>query len=422
MAFLSYAQNNEDVLLNRVFGGQQIGFYVDIGAYHPVDGSVTKAFYDRGWSGINLEPGSVFDVLAAERPRDVNLRMAVLDRKGEVAFVEDSADAGMSHVVDGTDGLAKHSVPCDTLEAIVADYAKGRPIDFIKVDAEGAEGAIIRSTDWRRLRPRVLLFEATRPWSSEFANEEWEPVLLAAGFIRAYFDGINCFYVPEEHWPIVACHFQVPVNVLDAAISNGSQVVRLQAEVAKVREVLSQAERDLARLVTSNNTLQLERDQLRGGLMQTTSERDTILAEAAAMRARIAQLDAAAQAAQAAEQAAAAVHTVAQATASPPRTLLRRMALAAYAVVRPIVRPIIWRLRGFLLGPTLAEIGHVQAQLRQIAAMPSSPPADLRGVPEEFERRLGSPGLPDPQLHGLAKAMEDAMLTLAITTQRSPGP
>ena len=56
MSFVSYAQNFEDVLLHRVFGGQETGFYVDVGAYHPVDGSVTKAFYDLGWSGINLEP------------------------------------------------------------------------------------------------------------------------------------------------------------------------------------------------------------------------------------------------------------------------------------------------------------------------------------------------------------------------------
>ena len=172
MAFISYAQNNEDVLLNRVFGGQQVGFYVDVGAFHPVEGSVTKAFYDRGWSGINLEPGSIFDVLAAARPRDVNLRMAVLDRKGEVAFYEDPADGGMSHVLDTGEPGGPRRVPCDTLEAIIADHGKGRPINFIKVVAEGAEAAIVRSTDWRRLRPRVLVFEATLPWSSMLANGE----------------------------------------------------------------------------------------------------------------------------------------------------------------------------------------------------------------------------------------------------------
>ena len=98
MSFVSYAQNFEDVLLHRVFGGQDTGFYVDAGAYHPVVGSVTKAFYDRGWSGINVEPGSVFAELAAGRPRDVNLQMAVGDRAGEAVFIENEADRGTSHV------------------------------------------------------------------------------------------------------------------------------------------------------------------------------------------------------------------------------------------------------------------------------------------------------------------------------------
>ncbi len=67
-----------------------------------------------------------------------------------------------------------------------------------KIDAEGAELAIIRSTDWRLIRPTVLLIEATMPLSTQLDNQDWEPLLLEKGYIRAYFDGINCYYVPEE--------------------------------------------------------------------------------------------------------------------------------------------------------------------------------------------------------------------------------
>src|SRR5579863_744930 len=76
-ALVSYAQNGEDVLLGRAFGWQTDGFYIDVGANHPVNDSVTKAFYDRGWRGINIEPGRVFEKLAAMRPRDVNLPIAL---------------------------------------------------------------------------------------------------------------------------------------------------------------------------------------------------------------------------------------------------------------------------------------------------------------------------------------------------------
>ena len=215
MAFVSYAQNWEDVLLHRCFGAQEYGFYVDVGAYDPIEGNVTKSFYDRGWNGINVEPGSVFDVLAAARPRDVNLRLLVLDRTGVAGFIE-TADRGMSHVVaDGSEGAT--TLSCDTLERIVRSHSGGMPVDFLKVDVEGVEGIIVQSTNWRALRPRVLVFEATLPWSSTLCNQEWEPALLDHGYVRAYFDGINCFYVAEEAWPKLMRCFETPVNVLDQA-------------------------------------------------------------------------------------------------------------------------------------------------------------------------------------------------------------
>ena len=53
---ISYAQNFEDVILQRVFHACDQGRYVDIGGYDPRIDSVTKHFYDRGWSGVNVEP------------------------------------------------------------------------------------------------------------------------------------------------------------------------------------------------------------------------------------------------------------------------------------------------------------------------------------------------------------------------------
>ena len=47
------------------------GFYVDVGAADPEELSVTRAFYERGWSGINVEPrDEYFEKLILARPRD----------------------------------------------------------------------------------------------------------------------------------------------------------------------------------------------------------------------------------------------------------------------------------------------------------------------------------------------------------------
>ena len=49
---ISYAQNLEDYHLARLFEGQASGFYVDVGAGHPVGDNVSFNAYLRGWSGI----------------------------------------------------------------------------------------------------------------------------------------------------------------------------------------------------------------------------------------------------------------------------------------------------------------------------------------------------------------------------------
>jgi hypothetical protein len=83
MVVISYAQNFEDVILSRALSGVRKGFYVDVGAWDPCEHSVTYAFYQKGWRGINIEPNrEYFGRLVTARPRDVNLGIAVGETDG----------------------------------------------------------------------------------------------------------------------------------------------------------------------------------------------------------------------------------------------------------------------------------------------------------------------------------------------------
>src|SRR5882757_3480632 len=78
MTLISYAQNFEDVMLWRALGSVEAGFWIDVGAAHPSEYSVTRAFYDRGWHGVNIEPEPDYAAaLVVGRPRDVNLPVAI---------------------------------------------------------------------------------------------------------------------------------------------------------------------------------------------------------------------------------------------------------------------------------------------------------------------------------------------------------
>jgi hypothetical protein len=54
--FVTYAQNFEDLMIWRAVHDVAAGFYIDVGAADPDEDSVTRAFYDRGWRGVNVEP------------------------------------------------------------------------------------------------------------------------------------------------------------------------------------------------------------------------------------------------------------------------------------------------------------------------------------------------------------------------------
>jgi FkbM family methyltransferase len=84
MTFVSYAQNFEDLMLWRARSDVPSGCYIDVGAGDPDSNTVTRAFHERGWAGVNIEPDPTrFQTLLRRREWDVNLPIALGDAPGE---------------------------------------------------------------------------------------------------------------------------------------------------------------------------------------------------------------------------------------------------------------------------------------------------------------------------------------------------
>ncbi len=221
MSMISYAQNMEDVLLARVFDGQETGFYIDVGAWDPEKDSVTKHFYNKGWHGVNIEPArEYYDVLSLDRKRDINLHVALGKTPGERPFYEFSREGISTLDKELADSFAGKGYRCEksrievkTLAAVCEEYAS-EIIDFLKIDVEGLEEEVIRGADWTRFRPRVLVIEAVDPLNHSSQWEVWEPFLLENGYLFAYFDGINRFYIRNEE-PGLSKYFSAPPGILD---------------------------------------------------------------------------------------------------------------------------------------------------------------------------------------------------------------
>ena len=162
-----YSQYGEDIFLREYYRGKRAGFYVDVGGFHPIEYSNSHLFYRDGrWQGIVVEPNPEKSAaFRTMRPRDTLLPIAVSDEAGTATF---AIDEGFSGIVDPRffhhDRLGETrqiTVQTRTLREVLDEHRPtGEPIDFLSVDCEGHDEAILRSNDWQRHRPLLVLCEA----------------------------------------------------------------------------------------------------------------------------------------------------------------------------------------------------------------------------------------------------------------------
>jgi FkbM family methyltransferase len=252
MSFISYAQNFEDVMLWRALKHVEHGFYIDVGANDPSVDSVTKAFYDRGWTGMNIEPlNQHYEDLITHRPNDINLRIAAGSENGEIEIWEcdvrgwATADprAISAHSKTGHTGQYL-TVPQRRLTEICEKHVTGE-IHFLKIDVEGFEKTVIDGMDFSKYRPWILVIEATKPNSTEEVHDEWESDILTAKYTMCYTDGINRFYLANEHKDLHE-RFRHPPNVLDEYLSASQVNSEHKAQQAQTMAQQAEAKAKLA--------------------------------------------------------------------------------------------------------------------------------------------------------------------------------
>ncbi len=221
---VSHAQNAEDIRVWRAFADEDPTSlrFVDVGANEPRHLSITASLHDEGWRGLLIEADPE---LAAElrihRPGDVVVEAAAADGDGELVF----------HRVPGTGlgtldadeaaaaaarGFAVETVAVRTrsLDEIL-DEADLGDIHFMSIDVEGAEAVVLQGLSLTRHRPWTLCVEAVLPGTSTPSEGPWEPGLLASGYRFVAFDGINRWYVADEHAERAEA-LGIPFNAIDA--------------------------------------------------------------------------------------------------------------------------------------------------------------------------------------------------------------
>jgi FkbM family methyltransferase len=165
---LTCSQYAEDIVFRRLFRPSNSGFYVDVGAHHPIDGSNSFSLYAHGWRGLTVDPNPRFaNLFKKARPRDVHLVEGVASESSNIIYYQFSHDVfntfseerALALAREGNQIVKESVVSCRPLAQMGDEYFIGRQIDLLNVDCEGFDLSVISSIDLTVRRPTVIIVE-----------------------------------------------------------------------------------------------------------------------------------------------------------------------------------------------------------------------------------------------------------------------
>jgi len=168
----SYSQEGEDLVLDRLLEGKNVGFFVDVGAHDPERFSNTYMFYKRGWTGLNIDalPGTK-SKFEQSRPLDITVECGVSSDESELTYYMfnepalntfDKEEAKKKDGIHNGSYFIKETIPVKTypLATLLGEYLpKNQPIDFLTIDVEGLDLQVLKSNNWLKYTPMYVLVE-----------------------------------------------------------------------------------------------------------------------------------------------------------------------------------------------------------------------------------------------------------------------
>ena len=179
---ISFSTNGQDLLLNYLFFFKNNGVYIDIGAHHPHKGSNSYLFYLKGWRGINIDPlPGCMKEFQKIRPHDINLEIGVAQVEGTLPFyllpnqesMSTCSPAFLQQMGIDHERLEKIEVNATPLNGILEKHWFANvAIDVLMIDVEGFELEVLRSNDWSKYRPIVVMTEHLHEMSADIYQNE----------------------------------------------------------------------------------------------------------------------------------------------------------------------------------------------------------------------------------------------------------
>jgi FkbM family methyltransferase len=163
----TYSTFGEDQIIKKFFNNKSKGFYVDIGCYHPLDGSNTYLLYKKGWRGINIDVNSLsIELFKNARREDENINVAVSNvaKKIKIYFRKKinmlNTTSKKLAKIHFRNGYQEKLIKSDTLNSILKrSKFKNRNIDFLNIDVEGNELNVLKAINFKKYSPTLICVE-----------------------------------------------------------------------------------------------------------------------------------------------------------------------------------------------------------------------------------------------------------------------
>jgi FkbM family methyltransferase len=192
----SYAQNYEDLTINKLLNNKKRGNYLEIGAYHPTRLSNTYYFYKRGWRGTVVEPNpNIKSTFERIRPKDNFINKGVADKNGLMKYYEFVIPALNTFSKKEADKNKKNGHRLNKISEIkIVDIEellkKIDKVDFLSIDTEGFDKLILKNWPWEKIKPKVICVETDK--------NRVDKLLVSNSYKVAFRNKYNSIFVSEK--------------------------------------------------------------------------------------------------------------------------------------------------------------------------------------------------------------------------------
>ncbi len=158
-----YSQFGQDnFVLEKIFKNRQSGFFVDIGANHPIVCSNTYLLESNGWDGIAIEPQKSLRDLWPSIRKTPCLNYVIGPENKTISFIEANEEEHGLSGVEGFNKVKSKSQKIEVEQIKLSDLLrkeKINKINYLSIDVEGYEMNVLKSINFDEVNIELIGIE-----------------------------------------------------------------------------------------------------------------------------------------------------------------------------------------------------------------------------------------------------------------------